>query len=206
MVLKSMVASASDLSLVSVAGNPPLDLKNRVFGSRVISLGFRFNKGSKWKGNERFNFKVRAAVEVGVERSKSKALEGGFGLDVVSEAELTVKGFAGLRKTKLVCTVGPACSSLEDLENLALGGMSVARLNMCHGTRDWHRDVIGKIKKLNEEKGFCVSVMIDTEGSQIHVVDHGAPSSVKVEVSYLDCVGDLTLTSDMAKSSVYKWE
>ena len=135
MVLKSMVASASDLSLVSVAGNPPLDLKNRVFGSRVISLGFRFNKGSKWKGNERFNFKVRAAVEVGVERSKSKALEGGFGLDVVSEAELTVKGFAGLRKTKLVCTVGPACSSMEDLENLALGGMSVARLNMC--TRVW---------------------------------------------------------------------
>ncbi|KAG4984368.1 hypothetical protein JHK87_029117 [Glycine soja] len=181
MVLKSMVASASDLSLVSVAGNSPLDFKNRVFGGRLISLGFRFNKGSKCKGNERFNFEVRAAVEVGVERSKSKALEGGFGLDVVSEAELTVKGFAGLRKTKLVCTVGPACSSLEDLENLALGGMSVARLNMCHGTREWHRDVIGKIKKLNEEKGFCVSVMIDTEGSQIHVVDHGAPSSVKVE-------------------------
>jgi pyruvate kinase len=36
---------------------------------------------------------------------------------------------------------------------------------------------------LNEEKGFSVSVMIDTEGSQIHVVDHGAPSSVKVEVN-----------------------
>ncbi|RDX76135.1 hypothetical protein CR513_43907, partial [Mucuna pruriens] len=180
MVLKSMVASASDLSLVSVAGNPPIDLKNRVSGGRVVSLGFRFNRG-KWKGSERFSFKVRAAVEVGVEGSKREALEGAFGLDVVSEGDLTVKGFAGLRKTKLVCTVGPACSSLEDLENLALGGMSVARLNMCHGTRDWHRDVIRKIKKLNQEKGFCVSVMIDTEGSQIHVVDHGASSSVKVE-------------------------
>jgi pyruvate kinase len=54
---------------------------------------------------------------------------------------------------------------------------------MCHNTREWHRDVIRKIKKLNEEKGFFVSVMIDTEGSLIHVVDHGAPSSIKAEVS-----------------------
>jgi len=197
-----MVASASDLSLVSVAGNAPLDLKNRVFGGQVISLGFRFNRG-RWKGNERLNFEVRAAVDVGVEGSKSKALQGASGLDVVSEGELTVKGFAGLRKTKLVCTVGPACSSLEELENLALGGMSVARLNMCHGTTEWHRDVIRKIKKLNKEKGFCVSVMIDTEGSQIHVVDHGASSSVKVEVCYF-CFC-LTFTSEMLKNSIYKW-
>ncbi|GJY76267.1 RNA-directed DNA polymerase, eukaryota, reverse transcriptase zinc-binding domain protein [Tanacetum coccineum] len=47
---------------------------------------------------------------------------------------------------------------------------------------DWHRDVIRKIKNLNSEKGFCVLVMIDTEGSQIHVADHGAPSSVEAEI------------------------
>ncbi|KAK2649156.1 hypothetical protein Ddye_016645 [Dipteronia dyeriana] len=52
---------------------------------------------------------------------------------------------------------------------------------MCHNTREWHCDVIRKIKRLNHEKGFCVSVMIDTEGSQIHVVDHASPSSVKAE-------------------------
>nr|GFD14438.1 pyruvate kinase [Tanacetum cinerariifolium] len=83
------------------------------------------------------------------------------------------------------CTVGPACCSCEDLWNLAMGGMNVARLNMCHNTKEWHRDVIRNIKKLNSEKGFCVSVMIDTEGSQIHVADHGAPSSVKAEVSFV---------------------
>ncbi|KAL2324302.1 hypothetical protein Fmac_023360 [Flemingia macrophylla] len=176
MFSKSMVASAS------VAGNPPPDFENHVFGvGRITSLGFGFDR-VKWKGNGTSKFKVRAAVEVGVEGSKkSEALEGAFGLDVVSEGDLTVKGFSGMRKTKLVCTVGPACSSLEDLENLALGGMNVARLNMCHGTREWHRDVIRKIKMLNEEKGFCVSVMIDTEGSQVQIVDHGASSSVKVE-------------------------
>ncbi|KAM7515856.1 hypothetical protein LguiA_005439 [Lonicera macranthoides] len=42
-----------------------------------------------------------------------------------------------------------------------------------------HKDVIKKIKQLNEEMGVCVSVMIDTKGSQ-HVVDHGAPTSRKM--------------------------
>lgn len=106
----------------------------------------------------------------------------GLEFDVVKEKELREKGYLGMRKTKIVCTVGPACSSYEELEKLALGGMNIARLNMCHNTREWHLDVIRKIKKLNQEKGFCVSLMIDTEGSQIHVVDHGAPKSVKAEV------------------------
>ncbi|KAI4295804.1 hypothetical protein L6164_035810 [Bauhinia variegata] len=180
-----MASAASDLSLIcqsTIAGDQRVDLKNGVFGRPVSTLEFRCH-GETLK--KKLGFKVRAAVQVGLEGSKSKAypkgLEGAFQLDVVSEGELMEKGFLGLRKTKLVCTIGPACCSLEDLEKLALGGMNVARLNMCHGTREWHRDVIRKIKKLNEEKGFSVSVMIDTEGSQIHVVDHGSPSSVKVE-------------------------
>jgi pyruvate kinase len=163
--------------------NPCLVLKNRVFGAPVFAGGFRCS-GGKLKG--KIGIGVRAALQVGVEESERlrdlKGLRGAFGFDVVSEGELREKGFLGMRKTKLVCTIGPACCSLEDLEKLALGGMNVARLNMCHNGREWHRDVIRKIKSLNETKGFCVSVMIDTEGSQIHVVDHGAPSSVKAEV------------------------
>jgi len=174
MVLKSTMAASSLVRQSSISGNPSLDLNHH----RVSNLGF--------KGKQHV-VKVRATVEVGgvvedLKRRSNVALDGGLGLDLVSEGELMVKGFRGLRKTKLVCTVGPACSSFEDLGKLALGGMNVARLNMCHGTREWHRDVIRNIKKLNEEMGFSVSVMIDTEGSQIHVVDHGAPSSVKVEV------------------------
>ncbi|GMN52413.1 hypothetical protein TIFTF001_021566 [Ficus carica] len=139
--------------------------------------------GRKWKRNvfPRAQETVQVGLEGSESRRKSKVLEGNLELDVAAERELREKGFLGLRKTKLVCTVGPACSSMEELERLALGGMNVVRLNMCHNTREWHRDVIRNIKRLNEEKGFCVSVMIDTEGSQIHVVDHGSPSSVKVE-------------------------
>ncbi|KAK1439977.1 hypothetical protein QVD17_05802 [Tagetes erecta] len=125
-------------------------------------------------------FATRAVMQVdkAVQESKKDDL---LGIDVVRETELREKGFWGLRKTKLVCTIGPACCSYQQLEKLALGGMNVARLNMCHNTKDWHQDVIRNIKKLNLEKGFCVSVMIDTEGTQIHVADHGAPSSLKAE-------------------------
>ncbi|XP_022763543.1 pyruvate kinase isozyme A, chloroplastic-like isoform X2 [Durio zibethinus] len=151
--------------------------KNEAFGAKVVPCG-AIGNGGKVKGMVRVE--VKASVQIGGLEEVKKA-KGELIFDVVSEGELREKGFLGMRKTKLVCTIGPACCSLEDLEKLALGGMNVARLNMCHNTRDWHRDVIKKIKRLNEEKGFCVSVMIDTEGSQIHVLDHGAPSTVKVE-------------------------
>ncbi|KAK9287525.1 hypothetical protein L1049_015946 [Liquidambar formosana] len=167
-----------------IAKNTNANLKKRVFGVSV-SPSRMCTQIAKNKGNVKVKGGVPSAVQVGLEGAESSrsltCLEGPLGLDVVSEGELRERGFLGMRKTKLVCTIGPACCSLEDLEKLALGGMNVARLNMCHNAREWHRDVIRKIKKLNEEKGFCVSVMIDTEGSQIQVVDHGAPSSVKTE-------------------------
>ncbi|XP_010266777.1 PREDICTED: pyruvate kinase isozyme A, chloroplastic-like [Nelumbo nucifera] len=129
---------------------------------------------------------IRPTMRVGVEEERrvfhsSRLLEGTLGFDVVSEAELKEKGFLGMRKTKLVCTIGPACCSFQELERLAMRGMNVARLNMCHNTREWHWNVIRNIKRLNEEKGFCISVMIDIEGSQMHMVDHGVASSIKAE-------------------------
>ncbi|KAM0951580.1 putative pyruvate kinase [Dioscorea sansibarensis] len=126
----------------------------------------------------------RVRVRVGVRAAAGPVLEkkgAAFSVDVVSEAELKEKGFMGLRKTKLVCTVGPACSSDEGLEKLAVGGMNVARLNMCHNSREWHQRVIRAIRRLNQGKGFCVAVMIDTEGSQMHMVGLGGDSSVKAE-------------------------
>ncbi|GFP88658.1 pyruvate kinase isozyme a chloroplastic [Phtheirospermum japonicum] len=162
--------------------------KDTTFNSnRGMFLGITISQKKLGAFEPRFGVKtIQSVMQVGLEKNKEvstdpKSSKGVLGFDVVSEVELRKKGFLGMRKTKLVCTVGPACCSLDDLEKLALGGMNVARLNMCHNTREWHMDVIRRIKKLNEDKGYCVSVMIDTEGSQIHVVDHGAPSSVKAE-------------------------
>ncbi|KAI3469650.1 hypothetical protein Pfo_026313 [Paulownia fortunei] len=102
-------------------------------------------------------------------------------VDAVTEAELKENGFRSTRRTKLICTIGPATCKPEQLEALAVGGMNVARINMCHGTREWHREVIQRVRKLNEEKGYAVAIMMDTEGSEIHMGDFGGAASAKAE-------------------------
>lgn len=63
-------------------------------------------------------------------------------------------GFRSTRRTKIIATIGPATCSVEMLETLATSGMNVARLNMCHGTHEWHTAVIERIRKLNKLKGY----------------------------------------------------
>lgn len=106
-------------------------------------------------------------------------------VDAVTEAELKENGFRSTRRTKLVCTVGPATCGFDQLEALAVGGMNVARINMCHGTREWHKEVIDRVRRLNHEKGFAVAIMMDTEGSEIHMGDLGGASSAKADVLLL---------------------
>ena len=103
-------------------------------------------------------------------------------VDAVTEAELKENGFRSTRRTKLICTIGPASCAPEQLEALAMGGMNVARINMCHGTREWHMHVIRNVRNLNSQKGYSVAIMMDTEGSEIHMGDLGGVASVKVEV------------------------
>lgn len=110
----------------------------------------------------------------------------GRGFEVDSRIEQELKdpsgGFRNVRRTKLVATIGPACCSYEQLETLAASGVNIARLNMCHGTHEWHRDVIRNVRKLQREKGYGIAVMIDTEGSEVHMGDLGGLSSAKAEV------------------------
>ena len=109
------------------------------------------------------------------------SLSSGIDVDSVTEAEMKENGFRSTRRTKLVCTIGPATCGMEQLEALAEGGMNVARVNMCHGTHEWHREVIRSVRQLNEEKGYAIAVMMDTEGSEIHMGDLPS-SSAKAEV------------------------
>ncbi|MBA0788357.1 hypothetical protein Gotri_026673 [Gossypium trilobum] len=91
----------------------------------------------------------------------------GIEVDAVTEAELKENGFRSTRRTKLICTIGPATCGFEQLEALAVGGMNVARINMCHGSREWHQTVIERVRRLNDEKGFAVAIMMDTEDGEI---------------------------------------
>lgn len=185
LVFFQKMAVVGDLALMGTKISPNIigKLEKRVFGVPLsTSPRFSFSHARNLDVSKS-RTTVKAVMQVEKIQSSNELKEGSLSFDVVSEMELKEKGFLGLRKTKLVCTIGPACSSLDELEKLAIAGMNVARLNMCHNSREWHQDVIRKIKKLNQEKGYCVSVMIDTEGNQIQVVDHGSSSSVKAEVS-----------------------
>lgn len=73
------------------------------------------------------------------------------------------------RKTKIICTIGPACSSPEVLSNLILGGMNVARLNFSHGSHEDHFDVLQRIRQLSKELQTPVAILQDLCGPKIRV-------------------------------------
>ena len=74
-----------------------------------------------------------------------------------------------MRKTKIICTIGPACESEEILRELCVSGMNVARLNFSHGTYDDHQARIDKIKKIREELKLPVAIMLDTKGPEYRI-------------------------------------
>ena len=72
-----------------------------------------------------------------------------------------------MRKTKIICTIGPATDSYDQLEQLAKAGMNVARLNMSHGDHESHARVIKSIRTLNQKMSHPVAVFLDTQGPEI---------------------------------------
>ena len=71
------------------------------------------------------------------------------------------------RRTKIVCTIGPASSSRKMLKKLILAGMNVARLNFSHGTHEEHRKVLERIRALAKSLNRPVGVMQDLQGPKI---------------------------------------
>lgn len=72
-----------------------------------------------------------------------------------------------LRKTKIVCTIGPASESKEMFTKLVQAGLNVARLNFSHGNHAEHLERIQMIKEVREELGKPVAIMLDTKGPEI---------------------------------------
>jgi pyruvate kinase len=72
-----------------------------------------------------------------------------------------------MRKTKIVCTIGPASESLENLKRLLEAGMNVARLNFSHGDFEEHGARIRNIRQASEETGKTVAILLDTKGPEI---------------------------------------
>lgn len=75
------------------------------------------------------------------------------------------------RKTKMVCTIGPKTCDFDSLLKLARGGMNVVRLNMSHGTHEWHQEVIDHINTIRNDHGFNLALMVDTKGPEVRTGD-----------------------------------
>lgn len=82
------------------------------------------------------------------------------------------------RRTKIVCTIGPATQDYEKLKELMLAGMNVARLNFSHGTHDEHLQRIQNIRRAEKELGCRVAILQDLQGPKIRIgrlVNEGFP-------------------------------
>jgi pyruvate kinase len=73
------------------------------------------------------------------------------------------------KKTKIVCTIGPASQSREMLEQLVRAGMNIARINFSHGTAETHRDVIRTIREVAAATGIRVAIMGDLPGPKMRI-------------------------------------
>lgn len=119
-----------------------------------------------------------------------------------------------MRKTKIICTLGPASCTYEQLTQMAKAGMNVARINMSHGTYEEHQAKIDNVKKIRRTLGLPIPVMIDTKGPEVRIgtfaggkidVTEGMPFDIvnddvvgdqtKVSVSYKELYKDITTDS-----------
>ncbi|MDF2961254.1 MAG: pyk [Paenibacillus sp.] len=100
-----------------------------------------------------------------------------------------------LRKTKIMCTMGPACDSVEMLKELIRAGMNAARMNLAHGDMEDHKGRIQRVRQAARELGATVSILLDIKGPEIR-------TGLLEQPSYeLLTGGQLTLTTEQIQGT-----
>jgi pyruvate kinase len=105
-----------------------------------------------------------------------------------------------LRKTKIVCTLGPATNDVETIKELILNGMDAARVNFSHGTYESHTVLIEKLKQAREELNAPIPLILDTRGPEIRIKSFGSDKvylerGSKFTLTTLDVEGDASRVS-----------
>src|SRR6266581_474312 len=110
-----------------------------------------------------------------------------------------------MRRTKIVCTIGPASNSQEKLEQLMRAGMNVARLNFSHGTHDEHALVIERVRVIAARLGCSIAILQDLQGPKIRTgtLQGGQPvrllDGAALTVTTRPIVGDAQVVSTTYK-------
>ncbi|MBU5311641.1 pyruvate kinase [Tissierella carlieri] len=105
-----------------------------------------------------------------------------------------------MKKTKIVCTIGPASESENVLKELFVNGLNVCRLNFSHGSHEEHKRRIDNIKKVREELNMPIGIMLDTKGPEIRLGDF-KEGTIEIEegdiftLTTRDIVGDKSIVS-----------
>ncbi len=86
-----------------------------------------------------------------------------------------------MKKTKIICTIGPACDDRDTMKALALNGMDVARFNFSHGTHEEHKARFDLIKSIRDEIKKPIAILLDTKGPEIRtgLLKEGKPVTLK---------------------------
>lgn len=82
------------------------------------------------------------------------------------------------RLTKIVCTLGPACFALDEIRDLAKAGMNIARINVSHGERAKHTELLENIRTINAEGELQIATLFDTRGAEIRTTDVDEPIEI----------------------------
>ena len=95
-----------------------------------------------------------------------------------------------LKKTKIVCTIGPASRDADTMREMLEAGMNVARLNFSHGTHEEHRKTIETFRRVRDEQDRPAAILLDTKGPEIRLGDFENGSEI------LEDGDEFTLTSE----------
>src|SRR5690606_38858326 len=88
---------------------------------------------------------------------------------VIIEWSVPIKVGAVTRRSKIVCTLGPATSSPERIRDLIAAGMDVARFNLSHGSHELHKEIYDRVREAADELGRGVGLLADLQGPKIRL-------------------------------------
>src|SRR5947207_6828061 len=85
-----------------------------------------------------------------------------------------------MRRTKIICTLGPATEKTETLRELLQAGADVFRLNMSHAKHEWVRELVPRLRRIAAEIGRPIAILLDTQGPAIRTGERKSNRKLKI--------------------------